>query len=417
MLFLYNLVIRAYCFTILIASVFNKKARLWINGRKGILKQISEKVDPGSDIIWFHCSSLGEFEQGRPLMEKLRESMPGKKILLTFFSPSGYEVRKNYPGADYIFYLPADTRKNASRFLEIVKPGLAFFVKYEFWYHYLTQLKKSGIKTYLVSGIFRPGQIFFRFYGKWFRQILRSFTHFFLQDEESARLLKSTGLTNFTVSGDTRFDRVFSIANKAIDLPVIQSFCSGRMTLVAGSTWPPDEEIIVRFINENKLPVRFIIVPHEIHELGIKQLLYSIKVKTTRYSSLADSSLTGDSSGSSAEVMIVDTIGILSSVYKYGKLAYIGGGFGKGIHNILEAATFGLPVIFGPNYEKFREANDLVRLKAAFPVKNYDFFADILNVLLTDQQLYTEAVESAKNYVRSNLGATDYITKFVLTPA
>ncbi len=417
MLFLYNLVIRAYCFTILIASVFNKKARLLINGRKGILKQISEKVDPGSDIIWFHCSSLGEFEQGRPLMEKLRESMPGKKILLTFFSPSGYEVRKNYPGADYIFYLPADTRKNASRFLEIVKPGLAFFVKYEFWYHYLTQLKKSGIKTYLVSGIFRPGQIFFRFYGKWFRQILRSFTHFFLQDEESARLLKSTGLTNFTVSGDTRFDRVFSIANKAIDLPVIQSFCSGRMTLVAGSTWPPDEEIIVRFINENKLPVRFIIVPHEIHEQGIKQLTDSIKVKTTRYSSLADSSLSGDSSGSSAEVMIVDTIGILSSVYKYGKLAYIGGGFGKGIHNILEAATFGLPVIFGPNYEKFREANDLVRLKAAFPVKNYDFFADILNVLLTDQQLYTEAVESAKNYVRSNLGATDYITKFVLTPA
>lgn len=417
MLFLYNLGIRVYCLIIVLSSVFNKKARLWVRGRRDIFKQISEKVVPGSEIIWFHCSSLGEFEQGRPLMEKFRENMPGKKILLTFFSPSGYEIRKKYPGADYIFYLPADTRKNASRFLEIVKPGMALFVKYEFWYHYLTQLKKSGIKTYLVSGIFRPQQIFFRSYGKWFRQILKSFTHFFLQDEESASLLKSIGINNFTVCGDTRFDRVFSIAGKATDLPVIQSFCSGKMTLVAGSTWPPDEEIIVKFINENKLPVRFIIVPHEIHEYGIRQLVDSIKVKTTRYSSITNTALADDPALNGAEVMIIDTIGILSSVYKYGNIAYIGGGFGKGIHNILEAATFGLPVIFGPNFKKFREATDLVRLKSAFPIENYNSFASILNGLLNDQQLYTEAGESAKNYVRSNLGSTDYITKFILTPA
>ena len=417
MLLFYNLSIRVYCFMILIASRFNKKAKLWIKGRKEILTKISETVTPGSEIIWFHCSSLGEFEQGRPLMEKLRESMPGKKILLTFFSPSGYEVRKNYPGADYIFYLPVDTAKNASRFLDIVKPCMVFFVKYEFWYHYLTQLKKAGIKTYLVSAIFRPGQIFFRIYGKWFRQILGSFTHFFLQDEESTGLLKSIGLTNFTVSGDTRFDRVFAIANKSADLPLIQPFCSDRMILVAGSTWPPDQEILVRFINENKLPVKFIIVPHEIQEQGIRQLMDSIKLKTVRYTSISSSALAGTSAVSDAEVMIIDTIGILSSIYRYGKIAYIGGGFGKGIHNILEAATFGLPVIFGPNYKKFREANDLIRLKGAFPIENYDSLVNILNALLTDQEFYKGASESAKNFVGSNLGATDSITKFVLTPA
>jgi 3-deoxy-D-manno-octulosonic-acid transferase len=413
-LFLYNLSIRVYLFLIILASVFNKKARLWIGGRKGVLKQISEKIVPGSDIIWFHCSSLGEFEQGRPLMEKFRESMPGIKILLTFFSPSGYEIRKKYPGADYIFYLPADTRKNASMFLAIVKPSMAFFIKYEFWYHYLTHLKKSGIRTYLASGIFRPRQIFFKSYGKWFRQILKSFTHVFLQDEESASLLKSIGISNFTVCGDTRFDRVFSIAGKAIDLPVIQSFCSDKMTLVAGSTWPSDEEIIVKFINENKLPVSFIIVPHEIHEYQIRQLVDSIKVKTVRYSSIINTALADDPALNAAKVIIIDTIGILSSVYKYGNIAYIGGGFGKGIHNILEAATFGLPVIFGPNFKKFREATDLVRLKSAFPIENYNSFASILIGLLTDQQLYTEAGESAKNYVLSNLGATDSITKFIL---
>jgi 3-deoxy-D-manno-octulosonic-acid transferase len=415
-LFLYNLGIRVYCFAISIASVFNKKARLWLRGRKEIFGQIRQKVDPASENIWFHCSSLGEFEQGRPVMEKIRTAFPGKKILLTFFSPSGYEIRKNWPGADYVFYLPADTRKNAERFIEIVRPSVVFFIKYEFWYHYLSQLKGDGIKTYLISGIFRPGQIFFRSYGKWFRQILESFTHLFVQDDESASLLKSIGFSNLTVCGDTRFDRVFSIAQKAGDLPLVKSFCSGKMTVVAGSTWPPDEEILIRFINEKTLPVRYIIVPHEIHENGIRHLIDSIKVKTLRYSSVAGSSPADSSEFGDAEVLVIDVIGILSSVYKYGSTAYIGGGFGKGIHNILEAATFGLPVIFGPNYQKFREAVDLVKLKGAFPVNDFDGFSKIINTLISDHQLLKNAGESAGQYVKSKIGATDSITKFVLTP-
>ncbi len=410
MLFLYDLGVRLYYFSIAVASLFNKKARLWIRGRKDIFKNISEKVVPGSEIIWFHCSSLGEFEQGRPVMEKFREILPGSKILLTFFSSSGYEIRKNYSGADYIFYLPLDTRRNAVKFLSIVKPKYAFFIKYEFWFHYLSQLKKGGTKTYLISGIFRNRQVFFRLYGNWFCKILRSFTHLFVQDKESAGLLKSIGFSNYTVCGDTRFDRVYSIAGKAANLPVIQSFCSGKMTLIAGSTWPPDEEIIVRFINENKFPVRFIIAPHEIHEQGIRQLMDSIKVKTARYTSASDPSI------KDAEVLIIDIIGILSSVYKYGKIAYIGGGFGKGIHNILEAATFGLPVIFGPNFKKFREANDLVNLKGAFSIEDYHGLNEIIRALISDQQLFIDTGDSARRYVLSNLGATDTITNFVLTP-
>lgn len=407
-LFLYNLGIKIYYLLIFVVSLFNKKARLWIRGRKGICDELREKIDPNSDIIWFHCSSLGEFEQGRPVMEKIRESLPGKKILLTFFSPSGYEIRKNYTGADHIFYLPLDTRKNAARFLNIIKPQYAFFIKYEFWFHYLSQLKKSGTKIYLISGIFRSRQVFFKFYGRWFREILRSFTHFFVQDEESGRLLKSIGFNNVTVCGDTRFDRVYAIAGKSRDLPLIRSFVSGKMTLIAGSTWPPDEEIIVRFINENKLPVRFIFAPHEIHERGIRLLQESVKRKIARYSSADESAIWN------AEVLIIDTIGILSAVYQYGNIAYIGGGFGKGIHNTLEAATFGLPVIFGPNFKKFREASDLIKLNGAFSICNYDGFYKILNALLTDKQLFEKAGETARNYVRRNLGATDTITKFVL---
>jgi 3-deoxy-D-manno-octulosonic-acid transferase len=409
-LFLYNLGLRIYYFFIFVSSPFNKKARLWIHGRKNIFNQIRAEIDPASDHIWFHCSSLGEFEQGRPVMEKIRGIMPGKKILLTFFSPSGYEIRKNYPGADYIFYLPLDTRRNAARFLDIIKPEITFFIKYEFWFHYLSQLKKMETKVYLISGIFRSRQVFFKFYGRWFRRILRSFTHLFVQDEESAGLLKTIGFGNVTICGDTRFDRVYAIARKAADFPLIRLFCSGKITLIAGSTWPSDEEIIVRFINENKLPVRFIIAPHEIHERGIRQLLESVKVKTARYSSFSESAVNG------TDVLIIDTIGILSSVYQYGSIAYIGGGFGKGIHNILEAATFGLPVIFGPNYKKFREANDLIRQNGVFSIEKYYDLYKILNALLTDKQLLNAAGEITKNYIRGNLGATDIITKFVLAP-
>jgi 3-deoxy-D-manno-octulosonic-acid transferase len=406
-LILYNLGIRVYHLAILVASLFNKKARLWIHGRKRIFEQISTKIDPASSVIWFHCSSLGEFEQGRPVMEKIHDIFPGRKILLTFFSPSGYEIRKNYSGADYIFYLPLDTRRNALKFLSLVKPETVFFIKYEYWFHFLSHLQKMNVKIYLISGIFRPGQVFFKWYGKWFREILRSFHHLFVQDNESAGLLKSIGFENVTICRDTRFDRVYSIAQKAIEFPLIRSFTNGKMTLIAGSTWPPDETIIVRFINENKLPVKYIIAPHEIHEHGITQLQESILRKTVRYTSLDESEI------KEADVLIIDTIGILSSVYQYGSMAYIGGGFGKGIHNILEAATFGLPIIFGPNFQKFHEANDLIKLNGAFSIKNLGDFNRIINTFIANHQAFKTAGENSREYVRSNLGATDIITKFV----
>jgi 3-deoxy-D-manno-octulosonic-acid transferase len=406
-LFLYNLGIRIYYLLILFASIFNRKARLWINGRKRIFEQIHSKIDPNSSVIWFHCSSLGEFEQGRPVMEKIRDVFPGKKILLTFFSPSGYEIRKNYTGADYIFYLPLDTKRNAERFLNLIKPETVFFIKYEYWYHFLFQLHKMNIKVYLISGIFRSGHVFFKWYGKWFRKILRTFHHLFLQDNDSAELLKSIGFKNVTICGDTRFDRVYAIAQKVKEFPAIRSFTDGKMTLIAGSTWPPDEDLIVRFMNENKLPVKYIIAPHEIHERGIIQLQESIKRKTARYTLMNESEI------KEADVLIIDTIGILSSLYQYGSIAYIGGGFGKGIHNILEAATFGLPIIFGPNFNKFREANDLIKLNGAFSIKNLTEFNKIIITFITNHQAFKTAGENTREYVRINLGATDTITKSV----
>jgi 3-deoxy-D-manno-octulosonic-acid transferase len=406
-LLLYNIGIRVYYFSILFASLFNKKARLWIRGRKKIFEQIHSKIDPNSSVIWFHCSSLGEFEQGRPVIEKIREIFPGRNILLTFFSPSGYEIRKNYSGADYIFYLPLDTKKNAVRFLNLVKPEAVFFIKYEYWFHFLSRLHKMNIKIYLISGIFRSGQVFFKWYGKWFRKILRTFHHLFVQDNESVELLQSIGFENVTVCGDTRFDRVYAIAQKATEYPAIRSFIDGKLTFIAGSTWPPDEEIIVRFMNENNLPVKYIIAPHEIHEQGITQLQESIKGKTVRYTSMNESEI------KEANVLIIDTIGILSSVYQYGNVAYIGGGFGKGIHNILEAATFGLPIIFGPNFKKFREASELVKLNGAFSITNSDDLNTIINTFIKNHQAFKTAGENTREYVMRNLGATDIITKFV----
>jgi 3-deoxy-D-manno-octulosonic-acid transferase len=406
-LFLYNLGIRVYYLAILITSPFNRKARLWVNGRKGLFEHIRSKLDPGISVIWFHCSSLGEFEQGRPVIEKIRDIFPGRKILLTFYSPSGYEIRKNYSGADYIFYLPLDTRRNAAKFMNIVKPEAVFFIKYDYWFHFLSWLKKMNIKIYLISGIFRPGQVFFKWYGKWFREILRTFHHLFVQDNESAELLKSIGFENVTVCGDTRFDRVYEIGQKAAEFPLIRSFIDGKTVLIAGSTWPPDEDILIRFINENKLPVKFIIAPHEIHERGIIRLQDSIQRKTLRYTSINESEI------KNAEVLIIDTIGILSSVYQYGSVAYIGGGFGKGIHNILEAAAFGLPIIFGPNFKKFHEANELIKLNGAFPIENFNDFIRIINTFINNHQTFTSAGDNARKYVQNNLGATSIITKFV----
>lgn len=409
MLFLYNIAIRLYYLLILFASLFNKKARLWIRGRKGLFEQVRSRIDPDAKMIWFHCSSLGEFEQGRPVIEKIREELADSKIILTFYSPSGYEIRKNYTGADYIFYLPLDTRKNAEKFLDLIHPEIVFFVKYEYWYHFISTLKKRDIKTYLISGIFRSDQIFFRSYGKWFRKILRFFHHLFIQDDDSASLLKSIGIENFTVSGDTRFDRVYAIAQKTSDFPLIKNFTSSHLTLIAGSTWPEDEEIIVRFINEHKLKMKFIIAPHEIHEKNIRQLEEMIQLETIRYSSAVDKEM------SDADVLIIDTIGILSSLYQYGSLAYVGGGFGKGIHNTLEAATFSLPVIFGPNYKKFREAVELIHHEGGFSVTDYHSFSDILIQLVSKPPLIKTYGENARAYIMSGLGATSKIIDVALT--
>jgi len=403
MVILYNIGIRIYHLGILISSLFNSKAKLWISGRKKLFGRIQSAIDPSDQVIWFHCSSLGEFEQGRPVIERIREVAPEKKILLTFYSPSGYEIRKDFSGVDYIFYLPLDTRRNARKFIRIAHPEKVYFIKYEYWYHFLKKLETTRTNTYLISAIFRQDQVFFKWYGKWFRRMLKSFNHLFVQDDNSIQSLAHIGITNVTLSGDTRFDRVFSIAAKTKQFPLIEAFASDKKILVMGSTWPGDEEILIRYINENQSPQKFIIAPHEVHKANIRRIENRIEKKSFRYSSL------GNSEPDAADVLIIDTIGILSSVYQYGTVAYIGGGFGKGIHNILEAATFGLPVIFGPQFSKFKEAHDLINSGGAFSISDYDELLQILTSLLTGENTLQSASEMARNYVISSKGATEKI--------
>ena len=400
---LYDTGIRLYFLGILLASPFHKKARQWIRGRKGLMDKIKSTVDPDLPLTWFHCSSLGEFEQGRPIMEGIRERDPGRKILLTFYSPSGYEIRKDYPGADFIFYLPLDTARNAKIFFSLLNIRQAYFIKYEFWYHLLGGLKARKIPAYLVSGIFRKEQVFFRSRGKWFRKILDCFEHLFVQQPSSLELLAGIGIQNVTLAGDTRFDRVGAIVKGVEKDPRFVEFSGAHPTVVAGSTWPPDEDILVRFINQTDRQLKWIIAPHEIHESGISRLAGQLQKKVQRYTSLAEKEL------SQTEVIIVDTIGILSSLYQYGQVAYIGGGFGKGIHNTLEAATFGLPVIFGPKYQKFQEAVDLVAEGAAFPIDDFTDFESVISGLLDDPQQLSRAGASANALVLANLGATEKI--------
>jgi 3-deoxy-D-manno-octulosonic-acid transferase len=405
---LYDLGIRIYYLLILLVSLFNEKARQWIRGRKGLMKKIESTIDPALPLIWFHCSSLGEFEQGRPLIESIRKRDPGRNILLTFYSPSGYEIRKDYPGADFVFYLPLDTRRNARRFFSLLNIEKAYFIKYEFWYHLLTRLKAENKPAYLVSGIFRKEQVFFRSWGKWFRKILACFDHLFVQQQSSLDLLESVGIQNVSLTGDTRFDRVRAIVQGIKKDPRFTAFTGSTPTIIAGSTWPQDEEFLVRYINQTDRQIKWIIAPHEIHESGITRLAGQIHKKYQRYTSLTDSELP------QTVVIIVDIIGILSSLYQYGRVAYIGGGFGKGIHNTLEAATFGLPVIFGPKYQKFQEAVDLVATDAAFPVHDYTAFDSVLSNLLDDPLLLSASGESAKQLVMANLGATEQILDLTL---
>lgn len=407
MLLLYNLGIRIYYFAILLAYPFNPKARAWIMGRKGWEKKLKQDIQTSDTVIWFHVSSLGEFEQGRPIIEAWRQENPQYKILLTFFSPSGFNNINEYKGADYIHYLPLDTRRNAEKFLKIVKPRWAVFVKYELWYHLLRESNRSGARTILVSAIFRTGQIFFRFYGKWFRRVLYFFDHIFVQDENSVDLLMQLGGLNISLAGDTRFDRVAQIALQPRQNEKVSSFINNRFTFIFGSTWKKDEELIITYINSCKSDSCFIIAPHEIEKKHIQNLANRLHKRVALYSLSYGKSL------SETRVLIIDNIGLLSSIYQYGNVAFIGGGFSKGIHNILEPAVFGLPVIFGPKYHKFSEANVLIREGGAFPVNSYEQFKAILDKLREDKEYLTATSDATEKFVQRNLGATQAILKYL----
>ena len=397
---IYNIAIYFVLLGIAIASLFNKKVRTMWRGEREAFKILAAKVDPFARYIWFHAASLGEFEQGRPLMERIRKEHPQYKILLTFFSPSGYEVRKNYEGADIICYLPIDTRLNAIRFLRLVHPKMAFFIKYEFWYNYLHILKHRNIPTYSVSSIFRKDQVFFKWYGGSYKNVLKCFARFFVQNDESKLLLESIGIHDVDIVGDTRFDRVLQIKDAAKHLPICEAFQKDYKVFVAGSSWPPDEEIFIRFFNEHK-DWRLLIAPHVIGEEHLKQILSKIEgKKVVRYTQ------TTVEEAAQADVLIIDCFGLLSSMYHYGDVAYVGGGFGVGIHNTLEAAVWDMPVIFGPNNKKFQEAQGLLKSGGGFEIHTYEEFAELMQAMMSDAAYLKTAGKRAGAFVASLSGAT-----------
>lgn len=413
---IYNIVIYFVLWGIAIASLFNEKVRKMWRGEREAFKILKQKVDPNAKYIWFHAASLGEFEQGRPLMERIRKDYPQYKILLTFYSPSGYEVRKNYEGADIICYMPVDTWLNAIRFLRLVRPVMAFFIKYEFWSNFLHILKHRNIPTYSVSSIFREDQVFFKWYGRSYARVLKCFTRFFVQNEESKRLLEGIGITAVDVVGDTRFDRVLQIKEAAKQLPICEAFRTGVASsqsadvphhdfkvFVAGSSWPPDENIFIPFFNEHK-DWRLLIAPHVIAEEHLKLILSLIKgKKVVRYTQ------TTPEEAAEADVLIIDCFGLLSSMYNYGDVAYIGGGFGVGIHNTLEAAVWNMPVIFGPNNKKFQEAQGLLKSGGGFEINTYEDFSGLMSSLMNDETFLKQAGDKAGTYVAHLAGATDKV--------
>ena len=453
-----------------IGSLFNKKIKKMWRGEREAVDLLKEKVDPTAKYVWFHAASLGEFEQGRPLIEQLRATHPEYKILLTFFSPSGYEVRKNYEGADIVCYLPLDTIRNARRFLRAVHPVMAFFIKYEFWYNYLHILRHRGVPVYSVSSIFRPGQVFFKWYGRNYAKVLHCITHFFVQNEVSLQLLKGIGIDEATVVGDTRFDRVLQIKEQAKELPIVEAFkgingkgdackdnlsedackddlsedackrvlsedagkedlsedackedlsenackedlsengCKGCKVFVAGSSWQPDEDIFIRFFNDHP-DWKLIIAPHVIGEDHLAYILDKLQMKAVRYTQATEQS------AAEARCLIIDCFGLLSTIYRYGEIAYVGGGFGVGIHNVPEAAVWGVPVLFGPNNKRFQEAQDLLACKGSFEVTDYDSFNTIISRLISDDKFRHQCGEASANYVKSRSGATDIIMKSVV---
>jgi 3-deoxy-D-manno-octulosonic-acid transferase len=399
MFFLYNVLILTYQLLIRLAALFHPKARLWRDGRKGLFNRIAEDLQSGGSNVWFHCSSLGEFEQGRPVIEAFKAAYPDHEIILTFFSPSGYEVRKNYQGADHIFYLPMDTSANATRFIEMIRPKFVFFIKYEYWFNYLNVLHKKKIPVFLISAIFRPGQHFFAWYGFWFRKQLRTIRFFFVQNMDSLSLLNTIGITMACITGDTRFDRVYSIASHTRSFPDILHFKGDKEIFIGGSTWPEDEEVILQLVRSNQVHLKYIIAPHEVDDSRIEKMMDNFGPGAIRYSQF-------QKEFREADILVIDSIGILSHLYQYGSFAYIGGGFGKGIHNILEAGAFGLPVFFGPNYHKFSEAKEMIRRNGAFCIANGTQLIEQINHFLASPEHYRQCSQLCRDYILEQKGAT-----------
>ncbi|WP_321519374.1 glycosyltransferase N-terminal domain-containing protein [uncultured Bacteroides sp.] len=399
---LYNLGIYLYSLLIHLAAPFSRKPRKMMKGHWIVYELLRQQKEKGAKYIWFHAASLGEFEQGRPLIERIKERYPEYKILLTFFSPSGYEVRRDYKGADIVCYLPLDKPRNVKKFLDITQPCMAFFIKYEFWKNYLDELNKRNIPVYSVSSIFRKEQIFFKWYGGLYRKVLQDFDQLFVQNETSKRFLSKIGIEKVTVVGDTRFDRVLEIRQAAKDLPLVEAFKKDTLTIVAGSSWAPDEDLFIEYFNTHP-DIKLIIAPHVIDENHLVEIISKLKRPYVRYSKANEQNVTN------ADCLIIDGYGLLSSIYRYGEIAYIGGGFGVGIHNILEAAVYGIPVIFGPKYQKFMEARQLLEENGAFSIKDGEELNLLLNQLISDKEFLKESGLNAGNYVTKNLGASELI--------
>lgn len=408
MLFLYNLVISIAGFFLKIVALFSPKIKLFVNGRKNVFSILEEKIKPSDKTIWFHSASLGEYEQGLPVIEKIKEKYPDHKIIVTFFSPSGYEVRKNNTVANVTVYLPLDTKSNAKQFLKLAHPELVFFIKYEFWLNYLKELETSKTPTYLISGIFRDNQMFFKWYGGFYRKALKAFTYFFVQNESSKEKIEAIGFHNVIVSGDTRFDRVNAILGRDNTLDFIENFKNDSPTIVIGSSWPKDEALLAEYINQAPEHVKFIIAPHNIKPDQITSLKSQITKSTVLFSEKRDLDLSG------YNVFIIDTIGLLTKIYSYGTIAYVGGGFGNpGIHNILEPATFGIPIVIGPNYSNFAEAVQLVALEGCITISNSKELKETLDRLLNDTNFFEEKSSICRSYIQDNKGATNTIMNIV----
>lgn len=403
---IYNFIIFLYVSAVRLAALFSKKVSKMVKGQKETFALLKQHIDPSARYLWFHAASLGEFEQGRPLIEAIRKQYPEYKILQTFFSPSGYEVRKDYKGADIVCYLPLDTPGNAKKFIELARPHMAFFIKYEFWKNYLDELHRHRIPVYSVSSIFRPGQIFFRWYGGCYKNALKNFTHLFVQNEESVRLLKTIGISNTTIVGDTRFDRVLEICSQAKQLSLVEQFKGNALTLVAGSSWAPDEDIFIPYFNRHP-EMKLIIAPHVISEGHLKEIMEKLARPAVRYTEATEENV------KQADCLIIDCFGLLSSIYRYGEISYIGGGFGVSIHNTLEAAVYGIPVIFGPNNKKFMEAQGLKQCKGGFEIAGAEDFNKWMDCFISDRTFLETSGKCAGEYVSSNAGALEKIMKIV----